>query len=133
MAIDFAARARALIGTRFRPQGRDQAGLDCIGLVAAVYDVRVSGIPRAYRLRGDHRTELEQGLAPFFRRLSPAKMRSGDIMLLKVREDQVHLAVRSPAGFIHAHAGIGRVVETPGQPEWPLLGAYRRRTKERSG
>jgi hypothetical protein len=34
-------------------------------------------------------------------------------------------------GFVHAHAGIGRVVETPGQPEWEILGVYRRRSKAR--
>jgi hypothetical protein len=35
--------------------------------------------------------------------------------------------VRTNAGFVHAHAGIRRVVETPGMPEWPLLAVYRKR------
>jgi len=30
---------------------------------------------------------------------------------------------------VHAHAGIRRVVETPGMPEWPVVAAYRRRVR----
>jgi hypothetical protein len=52
---------------------------------------------------------------------------AGDVMLFEVASDQVHLAVRTDAGFVHAHAGIGRVVETPGIPQWPVISAYRRR------
>jgi hypothetical protein len=40
---------------------------------------------------------------------------------------QIHLGIRTAAGFVHAHAGIRRVVETPGTPAWPILAAYRRR------
>jgi hypothetical protein len=50
-------------------------------------------------------------------------------MLLVPGSDQVHLAVRTGEGFVHAHAGIRRVVETPGIPEWPLVAVYRRRTR----
>jgi hypothetical protein len=48
-------------------------------------------------------------------------------MLLASGEQQLHLAVRTERGFVHAHAGIRRVVETPGMPEWSLLGIYRKR------
>jgi hypothetical protein len=41
----------------------------------------------------------------------------------------MHLGVRTDQGFVHAHAGIGRVVETPGAPEWPVLAVYRRRSR----
>jgi hypothetical protein len=50
-------------------------------------------------------------------------------MLMQVSDDQLHLGVRTAAGFVHAHAHLRRVVETPGLPEWPLLGAYRKRRR----
>jgi hypothetical protein len=68
---------------------------------------------------------LAAGLLRHFRKVRCAE--TGDVMMLEVASDQVHLAVRTDAGFVHAHAGIGRVVETPGMPEWPVIGAYRRR------
>ena len=40
---------------------------------------------------------------------------------------------RTDRGFVHAHAGIGRVVETPGEPEWPVIGTYRKRLRKRKG
>jgi hypothetical protein len=68
---------------------------------------------------------LAAGLLRHFRKVR--RVEAGDVMMLEVASDQVHLAVRTDAGFVHAHAGIGRVVETPGLPEWPVIGAYRRR------
>jgi len=50
-------------------------------------------------------------------------------MLMRVADDQLHLGIRTTAGFVHAHARIGRVVETPGQPEWPVLGFFRKRAR----
>jgi hypothetical protein len=50
-------------------------------------------------------------------------------MLLRPGERQLHLAVLTGSGFVHAHAGIRRVVEAPGFPEWPMLRGYRRRVR----
>ena len=125
MNADYAERARALVGTRFRPQGRGEHGLDCIGLVMAVFEIPPELAPRDYRLRSNQGDELAAGLARHFRKVR--KIAPGDVLLLEVESDQPHLAVRTRAGFVHAHAGIGRVVETPGLPDWPLLGAYRKR------
>lgn len=123
---DFAARARALVGTRFRPQGHDpDTGLDCVGLVAATFGLR--GNRRDYRLRGDHRGELEAGLRRHFRKVSFVRCVAGDVILMRVSDDQLHLAVRSAGGFVHADARIGRVVETPGDPPWAVLGVFRRK------
>ena len=46
MRTDFAERARALVGTRFRPQGRSELGLDCIGLVVATFGLDPEEIRR---------------------------------------------------------------------------------------
>ena len=129
MKSDYAERARALVGTRFRSQGRADDALDCIGLVVRTFDLDARAIRKNYRLRGDHRSELEHGLLEQFRRIAMRQLRAGDVMLLLVAHDQLHLGVRTSCGFVHAHAGIGFVVETPGMPEWPVLSVYRRRTR----
>lgn len=131
MATDYPERARALVGTRFRLQGRDEEGLDCIGVVLATFGISAQEVRRDYRLRGARRAELELGLDRYFRRVRCAQLRTGDIMLMEAAADQLHLGVRTDAGFVHAHARIGRVVETPGLPDWPLLSVYRRRSRRR--
>lgn len=127
MKVDYAARAQALVGTPFRAQGRDSAGLDCVGVVLATFVIPADAVRHNYRLRGDHRGELEEQLGAQFRRVPTNQLRAGDVMLLQAGDAQYHLAVRTERGFVHAHAGIRRVVETPGAPEWPLLAAYRKR------
>ena len=127
MTIDFAERARALIGTRFRLQGRSADGLDCVGVAIATFGVPVGDVRRDYRIRGDHEAEMRAGLAAHFRRVRLAERRPGDLILMRVAKDQVHLGVCTDGGFVHAHAGLRRVVETPGIPEWPLVAVYRKR------
>jgi hypothetical protein len=125
--VNYVERARGLVGTRFRPQGRGAGGLDCVGLVLATFALAGDAVRRNYSLKGDHEAELRHGLIVHFREIGVDKLREGDVMLMSVATDQLHLGVRTRAGFVHAHAGIGRVVETPGFPEWPLLAAYRKR------
>ena len=78
-------------------------------------------------LRIEDPRDLRKELLRHFRRVSPRQMRAGDVLLLRAGDRQLHLAVRTDIGFVHAHAGLRRVVETPGVPEWPLLGVYRKR------
>lgn len=127
MTVDYAARARELVGARFRPQGRGAEGIDCVGVVLTTFGIAPANVRSDYRLRGVHEAEVLQSLGRYFRRVRPRELRAGDVMALRVRGDQSHLAVRTESGFVHAHAGIGRVVETPGMPEWPLIGVYRKR------
>jgi len=129
LTIDYAARARALVGTRFRAQGRSAEGLDCVGVVLATFEIPVDSAPRDYQLRGDHLARLKEELDAQFRRVPARRFGSGDLMLLAPAPDQLHLAVRTEDGFVHAHAGIRRVVETPGFPQWTMVGAYRRRRR----
>lgn len=129
MTIDYGERARALVGTRFRPQGRGPEGLDCVGVVIATFELDRDAFRRNYRLRGDHREEIEAALRHHFGRVPAPEIRAGDLMLMSAGNRQLHLGVRTRDGFVHAHAGIGRVVETPGPPEWPVLASYRRRAR----
>ena len=130
MEKSYAERARALVGTRFRAQGRNPSiGLDCAGLAIAAFDLEPTRYRRDYRLRGEHRRELEAALRGGFRRVGRQQIRPGDIMVLSVASDQLHLGIKSDAGFIHADARLGRVVETPGDPCWTLIAVYRRRAR----
>ena len=129
MIDEYVARARALVGARFRPQGRGPEGLDCVGVVLATYVIPADAVRANYALRGEHLNEIRACLARHFRKISRKELRAGDVMLLQAGEEQPHLGVRTEHGFVHAHAGSRRVVETPGMPEWPLLGVYRKRSR----
>jgi hypothetical protein len=124
-----ARAARACLGARFRPQGRDVAlGLDCVGLVAVAF--RAAGyeasVPRGYPLRGGNGAAFAAVIeAGGLRPVAPDEAGEGDLLLLLAGPAQFHLAVRTDTGFVHADAGLRRVIETPGQPPWPILGAWR--------
>ena len=123
-----AARARRCVGARFRPQGRDCAnGFDCIGVVALA--LSLSGVRANYGLRGGSAEELVAELRAA--RLRPVGTVSiGDVLVMRAGPEQLHLGIATKLGFVHAHAGLGRVVETPGAPEWPVLSVWRRTAGE---
>ena len=130
MKNDYAGRARALVGTRFRPQGRvPELGLDCAGLVLCAFRLPGDLVRRDYRLRGDHRAEMTRELVRVFRQIRPSRQRSGDLLLMQVAEDQIHLGILTETGFVHADARLGHVVETPGLPVWPIIAVFRRRAR----
>jgi hypothetical protein len=122
---DVVARARSLVGCRFRPQGRDpELGLDCVGVVCAAFEIPADSIPRDYRLRGGAVGRIEFELKRFFSTVATAA--AGDVMLFEVAVNQLHLGILTERGFIHADAGLKAVVETPGMPSWQILSAFRR-------
>lgn len=116
------AAARALVGVRFRLHGRTpERGLDCVGLAALVLG-RVA--PEGYGLRsGDERQAVDWLRAAGLRRVEA--VRSGDLALVRPGPLQLHLMIVVPGGHVHAHAGVGRVVEMPGESPWPVLGYWR--------
>lgn len=133
MAAIHAKRALALVGTQFRPQGRDPSqGLDCIGLCLIAYDLPVELARDDYQLRGDHRDEVGAIVGARFRRVGAALARPGDLLLMLPAADQLHLGILTENGFVHADARLRRVVETPGAPGWLVDGTYRRRTTRSS-
>lgn len=136
--------ARSMIGASFRLHGRSAAtGLDCVGLVMLALERAGNGdarkaTPQGYRLRGGAIAPVEAGL----RRagLSPVApvragaagtavemdTRPGDILLVEAGVAQFHLMIATDAGHVHAHAGLGHVVEMPGPSPWPVLSRWRR-------
>ena len=130
MSNEAVVRARALVGTQFRPQGRaPEHGLDCVGLACVCFRIPSAIVPADYRLRGGDRRRLELGMTRFFRRVSKKAALPGDLLLLSVSADQSHLAVLTERGFVHADARLRKVVETPGPPAWPVVSVWRRRKR----
>ena len=126
-------RARALIGTRFRAQGRSAAtGIDCVGLVLCAHRLPVAAVARDYALRGVSRGVIEAGLDRWFRRVARTQRRAGDVVLMQVAGDGLHLGIASEAGLIHADLRHG-VVERPGAMPWPVIGVFRRRVRGGKG
>ena len=131
MTHDVIARARAAVGARFRLHGRDPAdGLDCVGLAAWALGVRA--LPTGYGLRsGDHdATAMLIAGAGLRRVAAPAPgdlllVRAGDLLLCLAGPGQLHLAIWTGGGVIHADAMLGRVVERPGAVPWPILSNWR--------
>ena len=120
---EIAARARGLIGTRFRPQGRTAAeGLDCIGLVALAIDAR--NVPRDYALRGHASDRLVEELKAAGL-VAAASLAPGDILVLAPGPAQLHLGIFTGTGLVHGDAGLRRVVERPLPLPWPVLGIWR--------
>lgn len=118
-----AARARSLIGVRFRPQGRSAAtGLDCVGLVAAA--VGAPQAPRDYPLRGGSPRLLAEGLARAGLRPVEAAC-PGDVLVMAPGPAQLHLGIFTGTGFVHADAGLRRIAERPGPAPWPVLSIWR--------
>lgn len=126
----FAAAAEALVGTPFRFRGRDrQTGLDCVGLVLAALTDSGRPAPRlgGYSVRQSDlgsRYSCLPGWAGFTPAHSPVA--AGDLLLTQPGPAQVHLLVVARDGsYIHAHAGLGRVVKTPPPCPWPVERRWR--------
>ena len=125
--LEMAARARGLVGTRFRPQGRDpQFGLDCVVTAAAAAGVPAGEVRRDYALRGQRLAEIEHELCEFgWRPLPGNKIGPGDVIVCRVGPAQFHLAVSTGRGFVHADARLRRVVERPMPVPWPIESVWR--------
>ena len=113
-AEQFAGAAEALVGTRFRLHGRcRETGLDCIGLVgSALADCGLTvRYPRGYWLRNaDISRWLEFATANGLYGCGGETVR-GDVLLIRPGPAQHHLLVAlEPDRFVHAHAGLRRVV-----------------------
>jgi cell wall-associated NlpC family hydrolase len=111
-------RARALIGVPFRLHGRGREGLDCVGLAALALGREAPG---DYGLRSGDVARAEGWLRAAGLR-AVAEGTPGDLALARPGPLQLHLMIGTGAGFVHAHAGLGRVVEMPGVSPWPILG-----------
>lgn len=124
---DIALRARALVGTRFRPQGRDpRSGLDCVGTAASAAGIAPERIRRDYALRGPGLVEVEHGLCDLGCLPVPGDAAEpGDVIVCLAGPQQIHLVIATDGGFVHADARVRLVVERPLPLPWPVLGVWR--------
>ena len=103
------AAARATVGARFRPHGRDPAlGMDCVGVAA--WALSAGGyrgrVPAGYALAAGEAAiapEMLAGLA------ACAGDAPGDLLLCRAGGG-LHLAIATDAGFVHADAGLRRTL-----------------------
>ena len=114
-------RARSVVGTRFRRQGRGSDGFDCVGLVGWAHGVAV---PADYPGRSGDAARVAAVLAAAgFGQVE--RPMAGDVLLLRSGPGQLHLALSTGAGIIHADA-VARVVVERRDVPWPVIGIYRR-------
>ncbi len=125
-----AKKAVSLCGVEFRLHGRDvEDGLDCIGLaeqclLAADVDCEA---PNGYSIRGGSEESINAFMADIgFIRFPPETgLCEGDIVLVRPSPVQWHFLIRAKDGFVHAHAGLGKVVFCPGDAPWPIVSIFR--------
>ncbi len=126
---ELARAASALCGAPFRLNGRDpERGLDCIGLLELA--LRRAGrnitLPRGYSLRLTNPQAWLPDPAACGFVLASLPFQPGDVVLLRMGHAQVHLAIAGLAGtWVHAHAGLRRVVVSPALPASEVIGHWR--------
>lgn len=122
-----AARARSLVGVRFRPQGRDpETGLDCAGAAAAAAGVEAARIRRDYAMRGQALAQIEHDLCDLGCVPVPGgAAEPGDLIVCAAGPAQFHILVSTGEGFVHADARLRMVVERPLPVPWPVVGLWR--------
>lgn len=133
-----ARAARTLVGTPFRLHGREPGvALDCVGVVLAALEALGRRAPemRRYALRNSDVTQLFDLAAPAgFRLRDRATEAPGDLVLLRPGPAQHHLAIDTGgARIVHAHAGLGRVVEGPRPAHWPIIHRWHLGPAEQEG
>lgn len=126
---EIAQRALDLVGVPYKLGGRcPLAGLDCIGVVALALagHIMPDEVPRDYTLRGEYLDRISAFFdRAHFQNLGRESMESGDLLLCQTGPRQLHMAILTDCGVVHAHAGLRRVVLTPLPLPWPLVGRWR--------
>jgi murein DD-endopeptidase / murein LD-carboxypeptidase len=122
---DIAARAMNEVGTKFHIHGRTSGvALDCAGLVAVA--IGAKSVRTGYSLKGNFYNEMNAFfLAAGFAASIVGPPENGDIALAACASNQQHLMIRAQDGWVHAHAGLGRVVHTPDPSPWPIIATWR--------
>jgi cell wall-associated NlpC family hydrolase len=121
--------ARRFAGSPFRLHGRDPAtGLDCIGvLAAALKDAGMPApLPTGYSLRSRSIAGLETIAAQCGFGPATGAIEAGDVVLAQPNACQFHLLIALEQGsFVHAHAGIGRVILSAWPQDWRIVSHFR--------
>jgi cell wall-associated NlpC family hydrolase len=107
---DIVDTARKYLGVRYKHQGRNEFGLDCLGLVVRVaHDLGLSDEDsNDYGRVPDGRRLMREMDA----RLDPVQTaQPGDVLLMRFEQNPQHLAIVTDRGIIHSYAQVRQVVE----------------------
>lgn len=124
--MDLVEAARGYLGVPFHHQGRNKAGIDCLGLL--VVSAKEAGIEledhKGYSRQPDGitlRSECDRQL------IKIDKMKTGDILLMRFRKEPQHIAIKTDIGIIHSYQNAGKVVEHGLDAKWikRIVGVYR--------
>lgn len=121
-----AARAMTQLGTPFRLHGRTPGvALDCVGLAA--YAVNAKHTPADYSQKGVKLTDILSYMDSIglYSGRDATDIRSGDVSIVICAPRQFHLMIRAADGWVHGHAGLRKVVHTPGASAWPIVAVRR--------
>ncbi len=125
----FAYEAEQIEGARFRLHGRNpQTGLDCIGLAACALERAgaASDAPSGYTLRNSDISSHVKKVFPAGFVPATGDVERGDLLLVRPGPSQQHLLIALGQNrFVHAHAGLRRVVIQTGLHGWPVLHHWR--------
>jgi hypothetical protein len=101
-------------------------GLDCVGAAAAAAGIARDRLRSDYAIRGQHLAAIEYELCELGCQPVPvARAAAGDLLVCAAGPAQFHIVVRAWSSFVHADAGLRRVVERPLPVPWPVAGAWR--------
>ena len=110
---EIVTEARLWLGTKFRHNGRTTDGIDCVGLVSAVFGAvlgqAVDG-PAAYEQRPTSRFAFS-AIVRVATRIDAADAGPGDVVQMRYGGRSVHFAILTPVGVIHSAANSRKVVE----------------------
>ena len=120
--------AMSWLGVPYRDLGRTRHGLDCVGLILAVYGslgLITYEVP-TYRRIPDG-SFLSHFTKAGFKRIGIADMRSGDAVAFKQLAWACHCGIVTPRGVVHSYSPELMVVEQPlsGRLRDNLIGVYR--------
>jgi len=128
-AASLALAAETLEGVPFRLHGRDPVtGLDCIGVLAQSLQAigRTSDLPAAYSVRTRAIPRLAEIVSQCGFVSAKGVPEPGDVLLARIGPMQLHLLIAATDGrFVHAHAGLGKVVTGPLPEAWQVAGHWR--------
>jgi hypothetical protein len=95
-------------------------------MAAAATGVPAELLPSDYALRGEHRARIEHELCGLgWQPVRGGRAEPGDVVICEVARAQFHVLLSTGEGFIHADAGLKRVVERPLPYPWPVAGVWR--------
>ena len=135
LASAFAAAAESKLGAPFRLHGRDpQTGLDCAGLVlSALADCGMpTSEPPHYGLRNRDLSAHAVSFAENQFEPASGPVKRGDLLLVRPGPAQSHLVIALGAdAFVHAHAGLRKVVKLGAGLPWPVRQHWHLRAAQR--